>query len=307
MADIEKRTLGRTGAEVTTLGYGAMELRGGGRGREVPDDVAGRILNAVLDAGINLIDTSIDYGLSEERIGKFISHRRDEFFLASRCGCAVPQPTDPNERFPHVFTRENIVAGVKQSLRRMQTDHLDLVQLHASPSKETMEENGVVETLKDLQAQGKVRFIGASGTLPNIADQIALGVFDVFQIPYSCVERKHEEMISLAKAAGAGVFVRGGAAKGAPSDSTYAQKRNPDGRTVWEKANLDDLLEGGSAMEFVLRFTAMHPAMSTTIVGTVNPDHLAANLAAVAKGPLSADVYDEAKRRLADAGSAPEA
>src|SRR3954470_22528440 len=87
MPDLPTRTLGRTGMNVTTLGYGAMELRGVPRGRDVSDEQSERILNAVLDAGINFIDTSIDYGLAEGRIGRFISHRRSEYFLASKCGC----------------------------------------------------------------------------------------------------------------------------------------------------------------------------------------------------------------------------
>ena len=73
MPDLPKRTLGRTGLDVTTLGYGAMELRGAPRGRDISDEQAERILNAVLDAGINFIDTSIDYGVAEERIGRYIS------------------------------------------------------------------------------------------------------------------------------------------------------------------------------------------------------------------------------------------
>ena len=82
------RPLGRTGADVTILSYGAMELRGRPRGPEIADEDAGRLLNAVLDGGINLIDTSPDYGRSEELIGACIGHRRDEFFLASKCGSA---------------------------------------------------------------------------------------------------------------------------------------------------------------------------------------------------------------------------
>ena len=88
------RTLGRTGADVTILSYGAMELRGAPRGPEIADEDAGRLLNAVLDGGINLIDTSPDYGRSEELIGTYIGHRRDEFFLASKCGCLLETPAD---------------------------------------------------------------------------------------------------------------------------------------------------------------------------------------------------------------------
>ena len=135
---IPKRELGRTGLPVTVLGYGAMELRGAPRGRDVTESQAETILNAALDAGINYIDTSIDYGLSEERIGRYISHRRAEFYLASKCGCLVgTTPAPPGQRNAHVFTRDNILTGVEQSLARMKTDHLDLVQFHVSPSKQT--------------------------------------------------------------------------------------------------------------------------------------------------------------------------
>ena len=309
MADIAKRTLGRTGAEVSTLGYGAMELRGGESGRPLTEDEAGRVLNGVLESGITFIDTSIDYGESEERIGRHISHRRDEYFLASKCGCLNGDRllNKPEGRFTHDFTRVNIVEGVEQSLRRLNTDHLDALQLHASPSKEVLEQHDVIATLQDLQAQGKVRFIGMSGTIPNLRDHIAMGVFDVFQIPYSCLQREHEELIAQAAAAGAGVIIRGGAARGAPSESERARERNADLLTVWERARIDDLLDNESPMEFILRFTGTHPAMTTNIVGTINPDHLAANVAAISKGPLPADTYEEAKRRLAEAGAAPSA
>src|ERR1700675_4348981 len=107
MSDIPRRQLGRTGLDVTILGYGAMELRGTPPGSEVSDDQAEKILNAVLDSGINYIDTSIDYGLSEERIGRYIGHRRDEYYLASKCGCLVGAPPAPRgDRSPHVFTPE---------------------------------------------------------------------------------------------------------------------------------------------------------------------------------------------------------
>ena len=311
MPDLPKRTLGRTGLEVTALGYGAMELRGGPRGRQISEEEAGRILNAVLDSGINFIDTSIDYGMAEERIGRHISHRRDEYFLASKCACLVGPAAD-EERPPgqrggrHVYTRENVIAGVEQSLRRMNTDHLDLVQVHGSPSKQELEDGGVVEAMQDLKAEGKVRFIGMSSTGSNLRDHIAMGVFDEFQIPYSCLQRGHEDAIAEAAAAGAGVVVRGGAARGAPSDDQRNRERGAEAVGIWEKANLDGLLGGMSRMEFVVRFTATHPDASTNIVGTLNPEHLAENIEAVSHGPLPPDLYAAAKHRLKAAGSQPE-
>ncbi len=299
MTALATRTLGRTGLEVTTLGYGAMEVRGEPRGRVVSDEDAGRVLNAVLDAGINFIDTSIDYGRSEELIGKHISQRRNEFYLASKCGC----PVGDLPAGEHVFTRENIVAGVNQSLARMKTDHLDIVQLHSSPSKETLQQEDVVQTLLDLKEEGKVRFIASSSTLPNLPDLVELGVFDSFQIPYSALERQHETSITAAAKASAGTVIRGGVAKGKPGDGRGRDE-------VWGKfdeANLGELLETGeSPTGFMLRFTLTHPDMNTTIVGTANPDHLKENVEVARKGPLSPGVYEEAKSRLSGVGVTPE-
>jgi aryl-alcohol dehydrogenase-like predicted oxidoreductase len=129
-----------------------------------------------------------------------------------------------------------------------------------------------------------------------------MGVFDVFQIPYSAVEREHEDAISRAAEAGAGIIIRGGAAKGAPS----TEKQTGPQWDRWQRARLDDLLDVMTPMAFVLRFTFSHPHLHTTIVGTVNPAHLQANLTALEKGPLPSDVYVEAKRRLAAAGLAPQ-
>jgi aryl-alcohol dehydrogenase-like predicted oxidoreductase len=300
---IPLRPLGRTGVEVTALGYGAMELRGGDHGPAIEDDEAGRLLNALLDGGVNLIDTSIDYGRSEELIGRYLEHRRDEFFLASKCGCLLELPPDAHPPYPHDFDAANVRAGVEQSLRRLRTDRLDLVQVHMSPSKEEMEAAGTIDAMVGLRDEGKVRFLGMSGTLPNLREHIAMGVFDVFQIPYSAVQREHEELIAQAAAAGAGVLVRGGAARGAPSEDKSwtvppiglgegeAQRR-------WDASGIDELLDGMSRMEFVLRFTLTHPGLSSTIVGTSRLDHLESNLAIAAKGPLPADLYEEAKRRL---------
>jgi aryl-alcohol dehydrogenase-like predicted oxidoreductase len=301
---IATRKLGQTGADVTILGYGAMELRGQPRGPAIAAEDAGRVLNAVLDGGINLIDTSVDYGTSEELIGRYISHRRDEYFLASKCGCPLEQPADAPPPYSHDYSSANVRAGVEQSLRRLRTDRLDLVQVHMSPSVADMSAGQTIETLQELRDEGKVRFIGMSGILPNLPDQIAMGVFEVFQIPYSAVQREHENLITEAAATGAGTLIRGGVARGAPAEDKGWQ-RGPlglpegEGERRWQAAGIDELLDGMSRMEFMLRFTLSHPDLSTTIVGTSNVDHLKSNLAVAEKGPLPADLYEKAKEHLA--------
>jgi aryl-alcohol dehydrogenase-like predicted oxidoreductase len=304
------RTLGKTGVDVTVLGYGAMELRGSPHGPDIADRDAGDLLNTVLDSGVTFIDTSIDYGKSEELIGRYISHRRGEYFLATKCGCPLGQfPPETPRPLPHDFSPANLRAGLEQSLTRLRTDHVDLVQIHASPSRTQLESDGTVECLKELQAEGKIGFIGMSGTLPHLADHLAMGVFDAFQIPYSALQREHEDLIAQAAHAGAGTVIRGGVARGAPADEKGWQ--GPFGMSAgaaqerWDEAGLDDLLDGMDRMTFVLRFTLSLPDLHTTIVGTSRAEHFAANLAAAEQGPLPDDVYQEAKLRLRQAGSAP--
>jgi aryl-alcohol dehydrogenase-like predicted oxidoreductase len=300
---IQTRPLGRTGADVTILGYGAMELRSEPGSPAISDDQAARVLGAVLDSGINLIDTSVDYGSSEEFIGRHLSHRRDEYFLASKCGCPLTPPPGATPPYQHDYSPGNVRAGIERSLRRLRTDRLDLVQVHMSPSQAQMEAEHVIETLQSVRDEGKVRFIGMSGILPNLPDHIAMGVFEVFQIPYSAVQREHEDLITAAAEAGAGTLIRGGAARGGPADDK-AWRQGPlgldrgVGQRRWEDSGVDDLLDGMTRIEFVLRFTLSHPALSSTIVGTSSVDHLRANVAVAEKGPLPADVYEEAKRRL---------
>jgi aryl-alcohol dehydrogenase-like predicted oxidoreductase len=300
---IETRTLGRSRAQVSVLGYGAMELRGEPLGPPVSDAEAGELLHAVLDAGINLIDTSIDYGRSEELIGKHLSGRRDEYFLASKCGCQLDQPAGVRPPFPHDWSAPNLKAGLAQSLRRLATDHLDLLQVHMSPSRSQLEQDATIETLVELREEGKVRFLGMSGTIPNLSEHISMGVFDVFQIPYSAVQREHEDLISKAAASGAGILIRGGVARGASSaDKHWANGplgvREGDGQRRWRASGVESLLGSMSPHEFVLRFTLSHPALSSTIVGTSSIGHLQANVAIAEKGPLPAELYEEAKGRL---------
>jgi aryl-alcohol dehydrogenase-like predicted oxidoreductase len=126
----------------------------------------------------------------------------------------------------------------------------------------------------------------------------------VFQIPYSALQREHEDLITAAAAAGAGTLIRGGAARGTLAGDKSGQP-GPiglppgEGRARWDAANLEGLLDGMSRMEFVLRFTLSHPGLSSTIVGTANPEHLRANLAVAGRGPLPAGLYSEALRRIA--------
>ncbi len=288
--NLPRAVLGRTNLSVTRLGWGAADRR------VWNEDLAESICNSVVDAGINYVDTANDYGRSEEFIGKLISHRRDEFYLASKCGC-VPGGGS------HVWTEENAFRGLHESLSRLKTDYLDLMQLH-NPTVNECERGRLVEALNEMRDQGKVRWIGISTTLPHLPTFLEWGVFDTFQIPYSALERQHEEWITRVAEAGIGTVIRGGVALGEPGQGLGI----PERWRGFSGAKLEDLQEADeSRTAFMLRFTLTHPGIDTIIVGTQNPAHLRENVVAVNQGPLPADVYEEAKRRLSAAGLLPAA
>ena len=130
-----------------------------------------------------------------------------------------------------------------------------------------------------------------------------MGVFDVFQIPYSALERDHEGWITKAAEAGVGIVIRGGVALGEPG----AGKGDTISWGKFEEAALDDLREEGeSRTAFVLRYTLSHPYANTNIVGTTSTGHLLENVTAISKGPLSTEVYAEAQRLLSAVGVSPD-
>lgn len=295
---LPRRTLGRTGLEVTQLGYGSMGLRGPRTWgvRVVSDDEAETFLHAMLDAGINFIDTAPDYGVSEERIGRFLSPRRGEFILATKCGCAPIQHADHLE-IAHVWNADVIRRNLDTSLVRLQTTYVDILQFHGGDA-DTLQRAGVIDLLLSFREQGLIRFIGVSSSLPDLPGLLDLGVFDTFQIPYSCLAPQHCELITRAAATGAGIILRGGIAQGGPD----AEIQRPAVNDAWSRAKLDEVLPAGmTRSELILRYTLSHPDCHTTIVGTCNQGHLAENVAAAERGALPVELQREIACRVAGA------
>jgi aryl-alcohol dehydrogenase-like predicted oxidoreductase len=300
---MEKRNLGNTGLSVTALGYGAMELRMAG----VDEQEATRLLNIVLDNGINFIDTSPDYGMSETYIGQAIAHRRDEFYLASKCGCNVDQygkSFDPG----HVWTRQQLLHNIESSLRLLNTDHIDVWQLHGlSPGDLVGGKNDeVIKTMQELKQQGKIHAIGLSFRnggqgeelypagfgYRDIKEFLSWDVFEVIQTVYGGLTRLNETTISQAAQQGIGMIIRG---------VVKNYEENYD--ALFTQAKLQELCDPGETQSsFLIRFALNHPGLSTMIIGSKNAEHIAANVRAAQKGKLSNDTYEEAKRRLDAAG-----
>lgn len=292
---MEKRKLGNTGLEVTVLGYGAGALSANAipAGKDDAADKSCCLLNRLLDDGINFIDTAPDYGNSEEIIGKTISHRRAEFYLATKCGCNIPILKNCRDN-SHIWTRDRLMKNIELSLKRMNTDHVDIWQLH-NPIPSAVSQGGLVEVMEQVKKQGKVRYVSISTALPDIRTYIDWRVFATFQIPYSALYRQHEQAITAAAKAGAGIIISGGVAEGEPKHGLAGDEC----WKVWLEADLDELRGAGeNRTMFLLRFAISHPEMHTAIIGTNNPDHLEENLKAAEAGPLSAGVYAEAKHRL---------
>lgn len=293
---LEKRSLGRTGLTVTALGYGAMELRD-----PKNHENAGRILGAVLDAGITFIDTSQDYRMSETLIGQHIAHRRAQYKLATKCGCNLS-----GHGPAHVFTRAQFAANLEDSLRKLRTDYIDLWQMHCvtPPDLPGGAMDDAVRAMQDAKAQGKVGAIGISFKNGSEKDpfyptqhQVAYacemagwGVFDTIQMVYGALTRTSEKEIERIADAGVGVIARG-----------VLKRYFPDYEQRARDARLSEFFDPGEDLnDFLLRFALSQKGISTMIIGSGNPAHIVKNVRAAEKGPLPADVFAQAKLRLGE-------
>ena len=153
-----------------------------------------------------------------------------------------------------------------------------------------------------MRQQGKTRWFGASAILPSLQTFIEWDAFDEFQIPYSALEREHEDWIDNAVKAGMGTVIRGGVAKGEPGQGLGRS----DVWNTYEEARLDELRgDDETPTGFMFRYTLSHPGINTIIVGTQNTNHLRANIESLRMGPLPPDVYSETKNRLTAVGMTP--
>jgi aryl-alcohol dehydrogenase-like predicted oxidoreductase len=297
---MEKRVFGATGDTVTVLGYGAMELR------HVGEAQAERLLNGVLDAGINFIDTAPDYGRSEDMIGKYISHRRSEYFLATKCGCDIPPSGQAGlDARRHLWTGKQLLHNIKHSLKRLKTDYVDVWQIH-SADPDQLQNTDVLEIMQQVKESGQVRHIAVSmGGRARGYGYVQLreylkpewSAFDAMQVWYSALVRHSEREIKQATNKGMGMIIRGATRRIDPYDSLA---------DACTKLDLDDLRDADeTAAQFLLRFVITHPDVHTIIVGTKNLDHLAENVSAADIGALSEDVYQQTIARMQSAGIKP--
>jgi aryl-alcohol dehydrogenase-like predicted oxidoreductase len=282
------RDLGRTGVKVSPLTLGAMMF--GGWGNPDHDDCT-RIIHAALDAGINVIDTADVYsrGDSEVIVGKALQGRRDEVVLATKFHGAMDD-VDPNQQGN---SRRWIIREVEHSLRRLQTDHIDLYQVHRPGSGADIDET--LGALSDLVHQGKIRYLGTSTFLPSqvveaqwVAERRHRERPVTEQPPYSILARAVErDLLPTAERYGLGVlpwsplaggWLSGRHRKGERPPVSSRQQRQPARHDPHSPENatklaavhkLTELADeaGMSLIHLALGFVLQHPAVSSAIIG----------------------------------------
>ena len=290
---MEKRTLGRTGIEVSRLGLGLAEIsRQVLQGRETPDAV--HVLNLALDIGINFLDTAACYASSEVLMGSAVSHRRDEFVLASKCGHAVETEAEP-------WTAGLIAESVDRSLRRLNTDYLDILQLH-SCDLDVLERGEVIEAVIKARDQGKTRFIGYSGDNEAALWAARSGIFDTLQTSFNLVDQSaRRDLLGAARASGMGIIIKRPVGNGVwgrtSSPYAYADEYFRRAQVMMEMGPLPGAPE--NPMLLAIGFLLAHDEVDTAIAGTHNPAHLRSNVEMIEQDlPIPAGVVEELHRRF---------
>jgi aryl-alcohol dehydrogenase-like predicted oxidoreductase len=281
---METRQFGKTDMRVSVIGFGGVQISTSSL-TEVE-----QVIGSALDAGVNVIDTSADYGDSEDLIGRAVAGRRSEYFLFTKCGQNVggelPDLPDWDPRL--------IEASIDRSLRRLRTDHLDLLQLH-SCSLDVLRKGDVIKVLEKAKREGKTRYIGYSGDNEDARYAIHTGAFDTLQTSINIADQQEIDFtLPAAVGRNMGIIAKRPIAEGAWLHSTL--DKNDYAYPYWERLQIlgYDFLKGGadSSVATALRFTLSVPGVDVAIVGGTDVEHLQQNIQAVSAGNLSEDEFN---------------
>lgn len=300
---MEKVALGKTGLEVSRLGVGLAEI-----GYELSRDEidqASDVLNSALDAGINFLDTAACYSISEELIGKAVSHRRNEFVLATKAG----HLTDGYDG--EAWSYQTVADSIDRSLERLNTDYLDIVQLH-SCGIDMLERGDCIRALQDAKASGKLRHVSYSGDNEDAHWAVDSGLFDTLQTSFNLTEQgaRSSGLLEKAEARGMGVIIKrpigGGtwarARRGEPTPRGYDNEYLNRAKKMAEEGELPS--EPEDSILLALGFTLGQPEVDVAIVGTKNPSHMKSNIRQVEEDlPISSSAIEELKARWDRYGS----
>lgn len=292
---MKRRPLGRTGLEVSEISLGTVELGlpygipEAGRLIQPDETAAARLLNRALDLGINFIDTARLYGTAEEIIGRALSGRRAEYFLASK----VPSFAEENLTGPAL--RERVFASVEESLRQLRTDVIDVMMIHSAPIDVVLR-GEIMDVLEDIKRAGRVRWLGASvygeeAALAAIAD----GRYDCLQIAYNLLDRRPENQIfARARAAGVGIIARSILLKGALTHRCqYLPVSLAALREAVEQAMALAGVSSDGLVELAYRFVLSRQPPDTALAGASNIEELEQIVSAAGRGPLAGKLIEQ--------------
>jgi len=287
----ERRVLGKTGLEVSVIGFGGSETGYGG----TDSRALGQILAAAHDSGVNLIDTAECYGDGELQLGRALGGRRKDFVLLTKCGHA--RTMLGSDWSPRMLEK-----SIDQSLRNLGTDHVDVMQFH-SPEVRTLRDSRVLEVLTRARDAGKARFIGCSADGAGALEAVAMGVFDTLQISISIADQEAlDGALPQARERGMGVIAKRPIANAAwlptSRDGYSAPYRQRLGKLEYDFLKRED----GAAS--ALRFTLSSPGVTCAIVGTTKASRIAENMRAARLGGLPSADYERIRARWRSAGGA---
>lgn len=291
---MERRTLGKTGLDVSILGFGGAEI---GFESAALGDVE-RLLGSALDAGLNTIDTAECYNNSEELIGQAVSKRRGDFHLFTKCGHA--SGFDLPDWDPAMLEQ-----SIDRSLQRLRVEHVDLVQLH-SCGEDMLRQGDVIAVLQRARDAGKTRFIGYSGDSQAALYAIECGAFDTLQTSINIADQECVDLtLPRAKEANMGVIAK----RPIANVAWKSGDQKPDNAYIhsyWERLRaLDyDFLKTDQAVATALRFTLALPGVCTAIVGTTKPERWQQNAKLLEGGLLSSDQMDAIRARWREVSDA---
>ncbi|MBI4790751.1 MAG: aldo/keto reductase [Chloroflexi bacterium] len=310
------RTLGRTGFEVSEIGFGAWGI-GGDWWKGEDDQESLESMRRALELGVNFFDTALGYGHSEQLIGQALRDWRGCVYVATKMPPKnYTWPAAPGTPLRETFPKEWIIECTEKSLKRLGREQIDLQQFHVWLD-EWANQDEWKEAALELKRQGKVRAFGVSLNFPLEPDYgaqaIASGLIDVCQVVYNIYEQTpRHALFPLARKEQIGIIARAPLDEGALSGKITPETVFPAGSfqesyfrgdrrcEVWEHAQALDLLLRGdveSLPEAALRFCLSEPVVSTVIVGMRQPEHAAMNVKASDKGPLPTEDLERLKAR----------
>ena len=298
---MEIRRLGATDIQTVRLGWGAARIARLEESNAPGKDVDGatqaqttELANALLDRGVNFIDTAANYLNSEGMLGNALAGRRHEVWLATKA-------PDPDENSDSTWSKDSIARSIDRSLLRLKTDYVDLMQLHGCTA-EVIETGCVIEALLVAKAAGKIRHLGYSGDGEHALAAIRTGAFDVLQTSLNLVDQRAlETVIPAARDAGMGIIAKRPIANASfradASPYRYADEywRRSRKFAVPQRAPSDPL-------ELSLRFTLSFDQVDVVIVGTRSLSHALTNLRWAEKGTLDEDVVKDLRDQFARHG-----